>query len=243
MDSYSDINDSRPHDGVAQNYKGRSAYCFCSPFSLATMGFKAVLEDASRYRNAYTLALSASMGSILFGWDTGLMGGILTLESFQDYFGINKLSASAQANFNGNIVSVMQAGCMYVTKNIERFTTHVYYCLKISSLGVLLTSWASSRFGRKLSLIASGIIYMIGSMIQSVAGLGSSQAVALRVLYFSRVFAGIGVGMVSALAPSYISECMPKHIRGRCTGLVQFSDNIGMMLSCTYPFIGEITLD
>ncbi|KAG1761486.1 general substrate transporter [Suillus occidentalis] len=149
------------------------------------MGFKDALADISRYRNAYTLALSASMGSIFFGWDTGLMGGILTLKSFQHYFGIDQLSTSAQANFNGNIVSVMQAGCIF---------------------GVLMTSWASSRFGRKRSLMASGAIYTIGSLIQSVAGLGSSQAVALP-------------------------KCMPRHIRGRCTGLVQFSDNIGMMLS------------
>lgn len=207
------------------------------------MGFKDALVDFSRHRNAYTLALSASMGSIFFGWDTGLMGGILTLTSFQHYFGIDKLSASAQANFNGNIVSIMQAGCMYVIKNIERFATYSPYCFKITSFGALSTSWASSRFGRKRSLIASGVIYTIGSLIQSVAGLGSSQAVALRVLYFSRVFAGIGVGMVSALAPSYISECMPRHIRGRCTGLVQFSDNIGMMLSCTYSSVDEVSLD
>ncbi|KAG1738437.1 general substrate transporter [Suillus paluster] len=185
------------------------------------MGFKDTLTDASRYRNAYTLAFSASLGSIFFGWDTGLMGGILTLKSFQNYFGINKLSASAQANFNGNIVSIMQAGCFF---------------------GVLLTGWASSRFGRKRSLIASGVIYIIGSLIQAVTGLGSSQAVALKVLYFGRVFAGIGVGMVSALAPSYISECMPRHIRGRCTGLVQFSDNIGMMLAFWVNYSASINI-
>jgi MFS family permease len=109
-------------------------------------------------------------------------------------------------------------------------------CMKIYSFGVLCTSWVSSHFGRKRSLIASGIIYIIGSLIQAIVGLGSSRVVALRLLYFSRFFAGIGVGMVSALAPSYISECMPRHIRGRCTGLVQFSDNIGMMLSCTCAF-------
>ncbi|KAG1738447.1 general substrate transporter [Suillus paluster] len=161
-------------------------------------------------RNAYILALSASLGSIFFGWDTGLMGGILTLKSFQSYFGINKMSASAQANFNGNIVSIMQAGAFF---------------------GVLSTSWVSSRFGRKRSLIASGVIYIIGSLIQAIVGLGSSQLIALRLFYFSRFVSGIGVGMVSALAPSYISECMPRHIRGRCTGLVQFSDNVGMMLA------------
>lgn len=215
------VDDSGPHDGVVRNYKGGSAPCFFPPYLHSAMGFKDALADVSRYRNAYTLALSASMGSIFFGWDTGLMGGILTLKSFQDYFGIDKLSKSDQANFNGNIVSVMQAGCIF---------------------GVLMTSWTSSHFGRKRSLIASGAIYTIGSMIQAVAGLGSSQAVALRVLYFSRVFAGIGVGMVSALAPSYISECMPRHIRGRCTGLVQFSDNIGMMLSFWVNYSASINI-
>lgn len=221
MKSYLNINCCGTYDKVTWSYKGGSAYCFCLPLLLSAMGFKDVLADVSRYRNAYTLALSASMGSIFFGWDTGLMGGILTLDSFQRYFGIDELSVSAQANFNGNIVSVMQAGCIF---------------------GALLTSWSSSRFGRKRSLIASGVIYTIGSLIQSVAGLGSSQTVALRVLYFSRVFAGIGVGMVSALAPSYISECMPRHIRGRCTGLVQFSDNIGMMLSFWVNYSASINI-
>jgi hypothetical protein len=83
------------------------------------MGYKKALSDISRHRNAYLLAFSASMGSIFYGWDTGLMGGILTLESFQNYFGINKMSASAQANFNGNIVSIMQAGCLYVVIIIQ----------------------------------------------------------------------------------------------------------------------------
>ncbi|CCM01657.1 uncharacterized protein FIBRA_03719 [Fibroporia radiculosa] len=146
---------------------------------------KGTLAEVSRHRNAYILALSASMGSFFYGWDTGLMGGILTLASFQDYFGINKMSTSAQADFNGNIVSIMQGGSFF---------------------GVLGTSWTSSRFGRKWSLIASGIIYIIGSLLQAIVGLGSNQVVALRVLYFSRFFAGLGVGMVSALAPSYVSE-------------------------------------
>ena len=89
------------------------------------MGFKDTLTEISRYRNAYTIALSASMGSIFFGWDIGLMGGILTLKSFQNYFGINKMSASAQANFNGNIVSIMQAGCLYVVMNTQHYTAHL----------------------------------------------------------------------------------------------------------------------
>ena len=55
---------------------------------------------------------------------------------------------------------------------------------------------------------------------------------ALRVLYFSRFLGGFGLGMSTALIPSYVSECTPKAIRGRCTGFIQASNNLGMMLSC-----------
>ena len=73
-------------------------------------------------------------------------------------------------------------------------------------------------------------------MIQSVVGIGMSADAALSLLYFSRFLGGVGVGMVSALVPSYVSECVPKSIRGRCTGMIQLANNIGIMLSCTFQF-------
>ncbi|KAG6919165.1 hypothetical protein DXG01_008463 [Tephrocybe rancida] len=168
------------------------------------------LNEFLQYRNAYALAMSAAMGSIFYGWDIGLIGGVLALQSFQTYFGLDKKTASQRANLSGNIVSVLQAGCFF---------------------GALSTGYISNRFGRKPSLIASGVIYIIGSLIQCIVGLGSSQAVGLSVLYFSRFLGGWGVGMVSALVPSYVSECTPQSIRGRCTGLIQFANNVGIMLS------------
>ncbi|KAF9068982.1 general substrate transporter [Rhodocollybia butyracea] len=174
------------------------------------MTFKAELQEISRYRNAYILALSAAMGSIFYGWDIGLIGGVITLTSFEKSFGVDKLSAPAHNNFNGNIVSILQGGSFF---------------------GALSMGYFSGKFGRKPCLIASAVIYIIGSVIQSIAGLGSSVATGLSVLYFSRFVGGIGVGMVSALVPSYVSESVPRKIRGRCTGMIQFANNIGIMLS------------
>ncbi|KAF8206222.1 general substrate transporter [Mycena galopus ATCC 62051] len=168
------------------------------------------LHDIQRYRNAYFLALSAAMGSVFYGYDIGIIGGVITLPAFKTYFGINEMSASAKAALSGNIVAILQGGSFF---------------------GALGTGYFSSRWGRKPCMIAAGLIYIIGSVIQAVVGLGTSRASALSVLYFGRFFAGIGVGMVSALVPAYVSECTPRAIRGRCTGMIQMANNIGIMVS------------
>ncbi|KAI0342634.1 general substrate transporter [Trametopsis cervina] len=174
------------------------------------MGFSQYTDEVVHHRHAYMLAASAAMGSVFYGWDIGLIGGVLSLPSFKRYFGLDKLSSSANANLSGNIVAVLQGGCFF---------------------GALFTGYLSSKFGRKPMLLVAGVLYMIGSLIQCLIGLGTSEAVGLRVFYFSRFFAGLGVGMVSALVPSYVSECVPKSIRGRCTGMIQLANNIGIMLS------------
>ena len=103
----------------------------------------------------------------------------------------------------------------------------------MDSFGALSMSYLSSRFGRKPCLIASAVVYLIGSIIQSIVGLGSTPAVGLKVLYFSRFLSGVGVGLMSALVPAYVAECAPKAIRGRCTGGIEVAVGLGNMLSCT----------
>ena len=49
-------------------------------------------------------------------------------------------------------------------------------------------------------MLLSGIIYVVGSLIQSIVGLGSDPEVGLRVLFLGRFVGGIGVGMVRAVA-------------------------------------------
>jgi len=74
------------------------------------MNLKKELDELIRYRNAYFLAFSATTGYVCFGWDIGLIGGVLALPSFKQYFGLDKESAAALAALSGNIVSVLQAG-------------------------------------------------------------------------------------------------------------------------------------
>ena len=63
--------------------------------------------------------------------------------------------------------------------------------------------------------------------MQTIAG-GSRG---ISYIYAGRVIAGLGVGAISAVAPAYVSECSPKDVRGRITGMFQVMVAIGVMLS------------
>jgi hypothetical protein len=42
----------------------------------------------------------------------GLIGGVLFFDSFQHYFGLDKMTPSEKAWLNGNIVAILQLGCL-----------------------------------------------------------------------------------------------------------------------------------
>ena len=64
-------------------------------------------------------------------------------------------------------------------------------------------------------------------ILQTVAG-GSRG---LGYIYAGRVIAGLGIGAISAVAPAFVSECCPKDVRGRITGMFQIMVAVGVMLS------------
>ncbi len=70
-------------------------------------------------------------------------------------------------------------------------------------------------------------IFSVGAILQTVAG-GSRG---IGYIYAGRVVAGVGIGAISAVAPAYVSECSPKDVRGRITGLFQIMVAIGVMIS------------
>lgn len=68
---------------------------------------KAVIDNVRSYRRVYVLSAVTSFGGMLFGWDTGLIGGVLTMDAFQHSFNLNPKS-SHFSDLQGNIVSVLQ---------------------------------------------------------------------------------------------------------------------------------------
>lgn len=60
---------------------------------------------------------------------------------------------------------------------------------------------------------------MIGTIIFSIgAALQTAAMGGLGLMYGGRVISGFGVGIMSVVAPTYVSEMAPKAQRGRISG-------------------------
>lgn len=113
------------------------------------------------------------------------------MKSFQNSFGLDDES-DAYADLSGNIVSVLQAGCFF---------------------GAMSSFYVSDKFGRKTALIIADVIFIIGSIFQTCSAI---NATSLTELYVGRVIGGFGVGLISAVVPTYIGENANKEIPGSC---------------------------
>lgn len=91
-----------------------------------------------------------------------------------------------------------------------------------------------AALGRRWTLLLFTFVFCVGGILQTIAGEGRG----LGYIYSGRIIAGIGVGAICAVSPAYLSECAPRDIRGRVTGLFDISAATGVTLSyfvdCTY---------
>ncbi|KAK1235514.1 hypothetical protein PQX77_001255 [Marasmius sp. AFHP31] len=154
----------------------------------------------------YWLAFVVYWGIILFGYDTGIAGGVVKNKYFQQHFGIHG-DQKAIDDVSAIVVSVLQAGAF---------------------VGALCSAPISARIGRKWTLISFSTIFAIGAVLTTVA---ESPSNGLDLIYAGRVISGFGIGAISAVAPAFVSECAPKEVRGRITGLFQIMVAIGVMIS------------
>jgi SP family galactose:H+ symporter-like MFS transporter len=88
--------------------------------------------------------------------------------------------------------------------------------------GALYTGKVADRFGRRTTLGVLGVVFTIGIVIAALAN-------GYVMMLIGRVVLGLGVGGVSALVPTYLSEISPAQIRGRMLTLNQLLITIGLL--------------
>ncbi|KAH8886443.1 general substrate transporter [Thozetella sp. PMI_491] len=166
----------------------------------------AVKSDPPEIYNArvVTVSLVACGGALIFGFDMGIIGGVLTMDTFKKDYGLVGKSDTELANLSSNIVSVIQLGALG---------------------GSLFAMWLANKIGRRMSLISASILLFIGVAMQAGAS-GHIES-----LYTGRFVAGVSVGIASTVNPLYVSENSPRGIRGLLTGFYQLSLVTGLTVA------------
>lgn len=170
------------------------------------MGF-AIKEDRPTPPEVYNAKVyfytfCASMGAVMFGYDTGVIGGTLALPGFKRAFGLTDKSASDLAGISANIVSAFQAGCFF---------------------GALAMFPISEKIGRRYALMISAVIFIVGSFMQTFAN-------SVGLITAGRAIGGLGVGSASLIVPPFIAEISPPAIRGRLVGMYEVFLQMGAVV-------------
>jgi len=91
-------------------------------------------------------------------------------------------------------------------------------------LGSLLGGWPTDKFGRRLTLLFIGVLYVLSAV-------GCAFANGAGMFAAARFVGGLGIGISTVAAPLYISEIAPPAYRGRLAGMFQFNIVFGIVVS------------
>lgn len=93
-----------------------------------------------------------------------------------------------------------------------------------SAVGAFFAGGFADRYGRVKSMMISSVLFLISAV-------GSGIAFNIWDFSFWRLLGGIAVGAASVIAPAYIAEVAPAHLRGRLGSLQQLAIVVGIFIA------------
>ncbi|KAI5926489.1 general substrate transporter [Camillea tinctor] len=135
-----------------------------------------------------SLAVSAvaTTGFLLFGYDQGVMSGIIDSEPFANIFEETRDNATMQ----GLVTAIYEIGCL---------------------MGAMFILGVGDLLGRRKAMILGGVIMIIGAVIQVTSFKGHQP---LAQFIIGRVVTGVGNGVNTSTIPTYQAECSKTSNRG-----------------------------
>jgi SP family arabinose:H+ symporter-like MFS transporter len=145
-------------------------------------------------RYVYLVSTVAAVSGLLFGFDIAVINGAIIL--LRQQFGLS----DGQTEF---AASSLLVGCVF---------------------GASVAGWLSDRYGRRIVLIVSALLF-------AASALGAAAPSNLAEFAVARFAGGLAIGVASVLAPLYIAEVSPPAIRGRLVSLNQMAIVSGILLA------------
>ncbi|KAI9730689.1 MAG: hypothetical protein M1834_005657 [Cirrosporium novae-zelandiae] len=135
------------------------------------------------------ITLCAGMGFLLFGYDQGVMSGLLTGEAFTKEFPEIDTTddGNGSSSLQGTVVAIYEIGCFF---------------------GSIFAFIAGERLGRRKTIMLGCIVLSIGAALQASAH-GIPQMIV------GRIVAGLGNGLNTSTIPVWHSELCKAEQRGK----------------------------
>ncbi|CAE7219659.1 hypothetical protein PTNB85_09979 [Pyrenophora teres f. teres] len=125
---------------------------------------------------------------LLFGYDQGVMSGIISAPAFTEAFP----EVESSSSYEGFVVSIYAVGCL---------------------LGACFIFVFGDKLGRRKSIFLGAIIMIVGVIIQVATVPPSGGATAQFIV--GRCLTGIGNGINTSTIPTYQAECCKAKNRGK----------------------------
>lgn len=149
-------------------------------------------KDSGQLGYVIWLSFVAALGGFLFGYDTAVISG--TVEQVASQFSLDDFGKG------------WYVGCALVG----------------SIGGVVIAGPLSDKFGRKIVLLLSAVLF-------SASGVGCMVASGETMLVIARIVGGVGIGVASVISPLYIAEISVPKYRGQLVSLYQLAITIGFL--------------
>lgn len=149
-------------------------------------------------------AIFAAVGGLLFGYDTAAISGAVIF--IKQQFSLSTFPEEL-------VVGMVLVGAATAALGGGRL---------------------SDRLGRRVTLMLTSAIFILGALICAFAG-------SFTVLLVGRTIVGLGIGLASTTVPVYISEVSPPQARGWQVSLFQLAITIGILVAylVDYAFAGS----
>ena len=149
------------------------------------------------------IAVFASLGGLIYGFNQGLFGQILSMHSFGKAIGVGKIADNP--TLLGLLTSILELGAW---------------------VGVLANGYLADKIGRKGGLVIGVVMFCVGVIVQA-----STRGGNYDYILAGRFVTGMGVGSLSMVVPLYNAEVSPPEIRGSLVAVQQLAITFGIMIS------------
>ncbi|PWY70621.1 MFS sugar transporter [Aspergillus eucalypticola CBS 122712] len=138
---------------------------------------------------SWAITTTAGSGFLLFGYDQGVMSGLLTGTAFTQTFPEIDTTATGHgsSSLQGTVTAIYEIGCFF---------------------GAIIALLIGERIGRRWCIIAGCIILSIGAALQC-------SAYSIPHLIVGRIVAGVGNGLNTSTIPVWHSELSKAASRGK----------------------------